>query len=326
MMNRRHLIQGGAGAIALTAMGRSMAQTFPSGPVAVVLPLQVGTASDVAVRQFAQRMAPKLGAPMVVENVVGAAGLIGLERFSKTKPDGQTLAAFNNSILSILPHLQASKIKFDTRKEFLPIIGIANIPTFFGVTKSSPFKNIKEVIAFAKANPGKLDYSSGGIGSPQHLATEMLSAYADIKLTHVPYKGASQAALGLASGEVGLMSIALSIAQPFLPSEKVRLIGYCGAKRHPQFADVPTLQEQGVKDYEYASWIGLFAHKNTSQATLDILRRHAAVAASERELHTQLISSGMEPWVRTPDQLKKIVDDEYARWGSVIKIAKIQSE
>ena len=324
-MNRRHLMQGGAGAVTLTALGHSMAQTFPSGPIAVVLPLQVGTASDVAVRQFTQRMAPKLGAAMVVENVVGAAGLIGMERFSNTKADGQTLGAFNNSILAILPHLQASKMKFDTRKEFLPIVGIANIPTFFGVPKASPFKDIKDVIAYAKANPNKLNYSSGGIGSPQHLATEMLSAYTGIKLTHVPYKGATQAALGLASGEVDLMSIALSIAQPFLPSEKVRLIGYCGVTRHPQFGDVPSLQERGVKGYEYASWIGLFAHKNTPPEVVDVLRRHAAVAASERELHTQLIVSGMEPWVRTPDQLKKVVDEDYARWSSVIKVANIQS-
>ena len=324
-MNRRHLMQGGASAITLTAFGRSMAQTFPSGPIAVVLPLQVGTASDVAVRQFVQRLSPKLGAPMVVENVVGAAGLMGMERFSNTKAYGQTLAAFNNSILAILPHLQASKMKFDTRTEFLPIVGIANIPTFFGVPKSSPFKDIKDVIAHAKANPDKLTYSSGGVGSPQHLATEMLSAYTGIKLTHVPYKGASQAALGLASGEVDLMSIALSIAQPFLPNERVRLIGYCGAKRHPQFGDVPTLQEKGVKDYEYSSWIGLFAHKNTPQGAVDILRQHAAVAASEKDLHIQLITSGMEPWVRTPDQLKKIVEEDYARWSSIIKNAKIQS-
>ena len=324
-MNRRHLIQSGASAIALTALGRSMAQTFPNGPVTVLMPLQVGTASDVAVRQFVQRMSPKLGAAMVVENVVGAAGLIGMERFSNAKADGQTLAAFNNSILAILPHLQASKIKFDTRTEFLPIVGIANIPTFFGVPKSSAFKDIKEVIAYAKANPDKLTYSSGGIGSPQHLATEMLSAYTGIKLTHVPYKGATQAALGLASGEVDLMSIALSIAQPFLPNERVRLLGYCGAKRHPQFGDVPTLQERGVKDYEYSSWIGLFAHKNTPQATADLLRRHAATAANERELQTQLIASGMEPWVRTPDQLQKIVNEDYARWSSIIKTSKIQS-
>ena len=324
-MNRRHLIQSGAIAITLASLDNSFAQTFPNGPVSIMLPLQAGTASDVAVRQFVQRMSPKLGAAMVVENVVGAAGLVGLERFSNSRPDGQTLAAFNNSILAILPHLQASKMKVDTRKEFLPIIGIANIPTFFGVKKGSPFKDIKEEIAYAKANPDKLTYSSGGVGSPQHLATEMLSAYAGIKLTHVPYKGASQAALGLASGEVDLMSIALSIAQPFLQSERVRLLAYCGTKRHPQFGDLPTLQERGVKDYEYASWIGLFAHKNTPASTVDLLRRHAVATASERELHTQLIASGMEPWVRTPDQLQKVVEEDYARWSSVIKIANIQA-
>jgi tripartite-type tricarboxylate transporter receptor subunit TctC len=324
-MDRRQIIHAAAGALALGAVGRSAAQAYPSGPITVVLPLQAGSASDVAVRQMAERLGPKLGAPLVVENVVGAAGLIGLERLSKVKADGQTIAALNNSIVSILPHLQPARMKLDTRKDFVPIAGIANIPTFLGVKRGSPFKNVKDLVAFAKQNPDKLMYSSGGIGSPQHLASEMLSAYTGAKLLHVPYKGASQAALGLAAGEVDVMTIALSLALPFLADGRVELIGYCGPKRHAQFGDLPTLQEQGVKDYDYSSWIGLFAPAAIPAAALSTLRSHAAAAAAERTLHTQLIRAGMEPWERSPDQLQRVLEDDYSRWARIVKTANVQA-
>ena len=324
-MDRRQLIRTTASALALGAVGRSAAQAYPAGPITVVLPLQAGSASDVAVRQMAERLGPRLGAPLVVENVVGAACLIGLERLSKAKADGQTIAALNNSIVSILPHLQPAKMKLDTRKDVVPIAGIANIPTFLGVRKGSPFKNVKDLVAFARQNPDKLTYASGGVGSPQHMASEMLAAYTGAKLLHVPYKGASQAALGLAAGEVDVMTIALSLALPFLADGRVELIGYCGPKRHAQFGELPTLQEQGVKDYDYSSWIGLFAPSATPAAALGTLRGHAAAAAAERALHTQLIRSGMEPWERSPEQLQRALEDDYARWARIVKTANIQA-
>ena len=190
-------MRAGAGALALVTLGSARAQGYPAGPVTVVLPPQAGSASDVAVRHMAERLGPLLGAPLVVENVAGAAGLIGLDRLAKARPDGQTLAALNNSVVAILPRLQPGTMKVDTRKDFLPIAGIANIPTFLGVKHGSPVKNAKELVAYAKQNPEKLLYASGGVGSPQHLASEMFSAYTSARFTHVPYKGASQAALGL---------------------------------------------------------------------------------------------------------------------------------
>ena len=324
-MHRRHLVLSGAAWVAAGLAGPARAQTYPAGPITVVLPLQAGSASDAAVRQLAERMAPKIGAPMVVENVTGAAGLLGLDRFAKARADGQTIAALNNSIVAILPHLQPGKMKLDTRRDVVPIAGIANIPTFLAVKKDSPFKSVKDVVAFARKNPEKLMYSSGGIGSPQHLATEMFAAYTGIKLLHVPYKGASQAALGLAAGEVDVMTIALSLALPFLPERRVELIGYCGPRRHPQFGELPTLQEQGVKDYDYSSWIALFAPKDTPAGVVEALRRHALAAAADRTLHTQLIRTGMEPWERDPMQLRRALEEDYLRWEKVIKSANIQA-
>ena len=224
-MNRRHLLSSGTAALLAGLSMPAWAQKYPGGPVSIVLPLQAGSASDVAVRHMAERLATRLGGGFVVENVAAAAGLVGLEKLSRAKADGQTVAALNNSIMTILPHLQAKNMKVDTRKDFVPVAGIANIPTFFAVPANSPVRNIQDLVKLAKSEPKRINYSSGGVGSPQHLATEMFTAYTGSQLTHVPYRGASQAALAVATGEVQLMSMALSLAQPFLQDNRVRLIG-----------------------------------------------------------------------------------------------------
>lgn len=323
MMQRRHVLAwGGAGALGLLGSGTAQAQAYPGGPITLVLPLQAGTASDVAVRHMAERLGQRMaGNSFVVENVAAAAGLVGLERLSRVRPDGRTVAALNNSIMTILPHLQAKNIKVDTRRDLVPVAGIANIPTFFAVPGSSNIKTIADLIKTAKTE--RVTYSSGGIGSPQHMATEMFNAYTGSKLEHVPYRGASQAALAVATGEVQVMSMALSLAQPFLSDQRVRLIGYCGSERHAQFRELPTLQEAGVKNYDYSSWIALFLPRDVPQDALAELRRQAQTIALERDFQVQLIRSGLEPWARNEQQLARIVEQDYVRWDKIIRDANI---
>ncbi len=325
-MNRRELLSSGVGVfLGSVTAASAWAQKYPNGSVTIVLPLQAGSASDVAVRHMAERLGARLGSGFVIENVAAAAGLVGLERLSRAKTDGQTVAALNNSIMTILPHLQGKNLKVDTRKDFVPVAGIANIPTFFAVPAASSIRTIQDLVKLAKSEPNRITYSSGGVGSPQHMATEMFKSYTGTQLVHVPYRGASQAALAVASSEVQVMSMALSLAQPFLPDNKVRLIGYCGTERHAQFRDIPTLQEQGVKNYDYSSWIGLFLHKDVPQDVLAVLRREAQAIANDRDFQLQLIRSGLEPWPRNADQLVKIVEGDFQRWKKIIQDAKIQS-
>jgi len=175
------------------------AQEYPEKPVQIVLPLQVGSASDIAVRVFAERLGEGLKQPFVVENVTGAAGLIGAERLAKSRPDGYTLAALNSSILTILPNIQRERVKFNPFEDFVPIHGIANIPTLLGVNEALPVRNVRELIEHAKAKPGELNYATGGPGSPQHLAGEMFMAMSGTRMTQVPYKGATAAAAGRAT-------------------------------------------------------------------------------------------------------------------------------
>jgi tripartite-type tricarboxylate transporter receptor subunit TctC len=324
-MQRRSLIRAGAAGLGSAVLGRSVyAQQYPNGTVTVVLPLQAGSASDAAIRHLSERLALSLKSGVVVENIAAAAGVVGLDRLSRAKPDGQTLAALNNSIVAILPHLQPQNVKVDTRKDFVPITGIANIPTFFAVGKQSPIKNIHDLIARARKDPDRITYASGGVGSPQHLATEMFKSYSGARLVHVPYRGASQATVALVAGEVDLMSMALPLAQPFLSDSRVRLIGYCGSERHPQFREIPTLAEQGVARYDYSTWISLFAHKDVSPDVVAILRKESAVIVNDKAFQVKLISSGMDPWPRNADQLGKIVAEDYVKWQKVIAEAKIQ--
>ncbi|WP_425257281.1 Bug family tripartite tricarboxylate transporter substrate binding protein [Rubrivivax sp. RP6-9] len=323
-MRRRSLVgAGAAGVLGALAGLPARAQKYPDGPVTVILPLQAGSASDVALRHMTERLGQRLGGAFVVENVAAAAGLVGLERLARARPDGRTVAALNNSILTILPHLQASKMKGEPRRDYLPIAGVANIPTFFAVPAASPVRTVQDLVQ--RARRGRVTYSSGGVGSPQHLATEMFNAYTGVKLDHVPYRGASQAALAVASGEVDVMSMALSLAQPFLQDQRVRLIGFCGGERHGLFRDVPTLQEQGVKNYDYSSWLGLFLHKDAPAEVLQALRSTAQAVAGDREFQVQLIRSGLDPWVRSPEQLALVVDQDFQRWKQIIQDAGIPS-
>lgn len=290
----------------------------------IVLPLQVGSASDVAVRMFAERLGEGVKQPFVVENVTGAAGLIGADRVAKSRPDGYTLAALNNSILTILPNIQRERVKFNPFDDFVPVHGIANIPTLLSVHESVPVRNVAELVALAKRKPGELNYATGGPGSPQHLAGEMFMAMSGVRMTQVPYKGATAATAGLAGGQTQVMFIAHSLALPFLPSGKIRPIAFAGSKRSPAFPDLPTVAEAGVPGYDYSSWIALFAPKGTPPAVLARLRSESAKAVPG--LKDRLEKSGLELWAVPPSELPGVIKEDHARWARVVREANIKAE
>jgi tripartite-type tricarboxylate transporter receptor subunit TctC len=299
---------------------------YPSKPVRVVLPLQAGSAADIAVRLFAERMGEALGRPLVVENVSGVGGLIGANRVVSETADGYTLAALNMTILAILPHMQASQVKFDPLKDFEPIYGIATIPTLLGVSAALPVGSVRQLIELAKAKPGELNYSSGGPGSPQHLAAEMFQSMTGTRLTHVPYKGATSAAADLAAGRVQVMFIAHSLAIPFLPEKRIKLIAFTGSKRGASFPDLPTVDESGVPGYEYSSWAAIYALKGTPAPIVARLRQAAAKALAAPGLPEQLAKSGLEIWATPPEQLAQVLRSDYARWQKVVRDAGLSEK
>jgi tripartite-type tricarboxylate transporter receptor subunit TctC len=315
----------GVGASALTLSHPIAAQdVYPSRAIVSILPLQAGSASDVAVRFVTEKLGPTLGQNIVIENVTGAAGLVGAERAAKSTPDGYTLAALNNSILTIMPNILKKKLAFDPMADFLPIGGISTIPTFLGVHKDVPVKTYAEFKAYLAANEGKVNYASGGPGSPQHLATEMFMAMTGLKMTQVAYRGASAAATDLAGGHVQAMFIALSLALPFLQGDaKVRLLAFAGPERHPDYPDVPTLNEQGVTGYDYSSWIALFALKGTPEPIVAKLRGELAKVLVDPELAARMRKVGLGPWFKSPGDVSKAISEDDARWKDVVKTANI---
>ena len=310
-------------AFALTAHAQ---EPYPVKPIQVVLPLQAASASDIAVRIVAEKMAEILAQGVVVENVPGVGGLIGANRVAVARADGYTLAALNNSILTILPHMQRGQTKFDSFADFVPVRGFANIPTYVGVPKDSPFSSVQALVAHARAKPGELNYSTGGPGSPQHLATEMFQHMAGVKLTHVPYKGATAAAADLAAGRVQLMFISHSLALPFLPNEHVKLLAFAGAERSKAYPALPTLAESAVPGYDYSSWIALFALKGTPPAALAKLRDAAEQAMRTPGLAERFEKSGLEIWDQPPERLATVMREDWARWDKVVKSAKLAAE
>jgi len=304
----------------------ALAQSYPEKPINVILPLQAGSASDVAVRIVAERMAQSMKQGMVIENVTGASGLIGTERLVKARPDGYTLAALNNSILTILPNIQKDKVKFDPHADFIPLGGLANIPTLLGVSGELSIKSVKELIDLARAKPGSLNYASGGPGSPQHLATEMFMAMTGVKLTHIPYKGATQAAAGLAGAQVQVMFIAHSLALPFLDSGKVRPIAFAGGERSASFPNLATVAESGVPGYDYSSWIALFAPRGTPADAVARLRREVQAATAIAEVRERMAKSGLELWAVNAERLPQVIRDDFARWEKVVKTGNIKAE
>jgi tripartite-type tricarboxylate transporter receptor subunit TctC len=312
--------------VGLLVLRSVFSQEYPEKAVQVVLPLQVGSASDIAVRVVAERMGEALRQPLVVENVTGAAGLIGAERVAKARPDGYTLAALNNSILTILPNIQRERVKFSPFDDFVPIYGFATIPTSLGVHESVPVKSVRELVALAKAKPGELNYATGGPGSPQHLAGEMFMAMAGIRMTQIPYKGATAAAAGLAGGQTQVMFISHTIALPYVPSGKVRLIAFAGSKRSAAFPDLPTLAEAGVPGYDYSSWIALFAPKGTPAPIVTKLRTEAARALATSGIKERMEKSGLELWPTPPEELAAVMREDNARWVRVVRDANIKAD
>jgi len=217
-------------------------------------------------------------------------------------------------------------VKFNPFEDFVPIHGIANIPTLLGVHEGVPARSVKELLSLLKAKPGDFNYATGGPGSPQHLAGEMFMALAGVKMTQIPYKGATAAAAGLAAGQTQVMFIAHSLALPYLPSGKVRAIAFAGGKRSAAFPDLPTVAESGVPGFDYSSWIALFAPKGTPAAVLGRLRTESSRVLANPALKERLEKSGLELWAIPADDLVSIVRDDHARWAKVVREANIKAE
>ena len=308
----------GAAAIAAPVMAQ---QNYPAKTVRMILPFAPGGPSDIIGRTLAGKLTEQLGQPVVVDNRAGAGGNLGMELGAKAPADGYTIT-LTSPTMAISPSLY-KKLAFDPQKDFAPISMVANIPNIMVVHLSVPAKTLKEFIQLARTSPGKLNFGSSGAGSTTHLSSEILSSLAGLKMVHVPYKGQGLALVGLLSGQVDMMILAVPSVLPMIQSNKVRAIAALSAKRLATVPQVPTTGESGVNNFEVSVWFGMLAPAATPRDIVNRLNQELAKALASPDIRERFASGGIEPLTSTPEQFAAFARAEAVRYAKVIKDANI---
>lgn len=314
---RRQFLQLAAGAAVLPVASRmASAQAYPSRPVRLVIGYTPGGSADLTARLMGQWLSEKLGQSFVIENRPGGGTNIATEQVLRATPDGYTLllVAPANAINATL----YEKLPFDFMKEMEPIAGIIRFPNVVVVHPSLPIKTIPELIAYAKANPGKLNYGSGGNGSSSHLAMELFKSMAEIRMDHIPYKGTGPLITDMLAGQVGLTIASAVPLAPQVRSGKLRGLGVTGPKRSPAFPTIPAIAET-VKGYEVINWFGIFAPAGTPKALTARINAVLNEALHAPELVKMLQAQGADAVGGTSEEFERIVRADYAKWGRVVK-------
>jgi tripartite-type tricarboxylate transporter receptor subunit TctC len=309
-------------AIAPLASGQ---QGYPNKPIRMIVPLAAASAVDNAARIVTTKMSANMGQQIVIENMPGAAGQIGADRVAKAPPDGYTLGGFNDSIMTMLPNMGA-KLPWDILKDFEPVSLVATIEWGLVANNDSPIRSAADLIAAAKANPGKVDFGSGGNGSPQHIAMALFASSAGITLTHVPYKGASQAALGVAAGEVPVAFQGLATVTGLVRGGKARLIGVTTPAPLAEFPGVPTVASSGLPGFQFNSWFTVMAPAGTPKEIVARLNAEIRKALADPEVRDRLRDQGLTVRGTSPDELAAATREQLARYGRLIREAGIKGE
>ncbi len=308
----------------LAAPNVAMAQAYPAKPIRFILPFPPGGPTDILGRAIAHKLAEQLGQPVVPDNRPGATSNIGLELASKAPPDGYTIVLAGPP-LAISPSLY-SKLAYDAQKDLAPITLVAEMQNVMAVHNSVPAKNLKEFIQLARRNPGKLNFSSSGAGSTNHLASELLKGTFKLSMVHVPYKGNAAALLALTSGEVDFGTYAVPPAIPIIQAKRIRPLAVLTEKRIPAIPEVLTAKEAGVDDFVVPIWYGMLAPAGTPRAIIDRLNSELHKALASADLKERLANAGVEPATNTPEQFAAFIKAEIARYAKVIKTAGIKVE
>ena len=325
----RHALPRVAGAVlAVIVLGALLstagAQGFPSKPVKIVVPTGAGGITDIIARIVAHKLTETWGQQVIVDNRPGAGGMIGSDAVAKAAPDGHTLLMVFPSH-PVNPSLYA-KLPYDTVKDFAPVTMVTTVTLALIVNPAVPAKSVPELVALAKAQPGKLNYGAVGTGSLGHLAAEVFKSTTGVNLVHVPYKGAPQAAASLLSNETQLFFDALITAIPQVKAGKVRVLAVTSPRRHPSMPDVPAMAEAGVAGYDVTGWNGILAPAGTPREI--VAKLHADIVRVLRmpDVRERLSAQGADPVGNTPEEFGAIIRHDVAKWAKVVKDAGIKVE
>ena len=316
-MKKRLWIHLAAVALAVALPGMAAAQAWPSKPVKIVVPFAAGGATDVVARLLAQKLSDAWGQSVVVENRAGAGGNIGADVVAKSPPDGYTLLMTSGSIVTANPHMYKT-MPFDAARDLVGITNVATGPQVIAVSNGVPAKDLKEFIAYAKANPGKVNFGSAGIGTQTHLAAENFAFSAGVDLIHVPYKGESAALTDLMGGQIQMVTPNAGAAVGLIQQGKIRAFAVTSKERMPQLPDVPAAAEV-IPGFENAGWFGLMAPAGTPRDVIEKIARDSAKILHSDEFKAKLAQQGMVPVGNSPAEFAAAIKDESARWAKVIK-------
>ncbi|HEV7393831.1 MAG TPA: tripartite tricarboxylate transporter substrate binding protein [Burkholderiales bacterium] len=303
--------------------GAAIAQTFPAKTIRLILPFPPGGPSDILGRAVAQKLTEQMGQTVITDNRAGAGGNLGLELTAKAPPDGYTLV-LSSPLVALSPSLY-SKLNYE-QKDLAPVSLVALIQNVVLVHPSVPAKSLKDLVQIARASPGKLNYGSGGVGTTTHLAPELFMSMTKTKLVHVPYKGSGLALLGLISGQVDVLVMAVPAAAAQVDAGKARALAIVSEKRATPLPNVPTAKEAGFENFVVDIWYGILAPSGTPQNVVSRLNTELNKALASAELKEKLLGAGIQPTGGTPEQFASFIRSETARYAKVIKDAGIKPE
>lgn len=309
---------------ALLICATALAQDYPSKPIRFIVPYAPGGSSDVLARTLGQKLAESLGQPLVVDNRPGAGSMVGTEVLARSAPDGYTI------ILSDMPHTIVpslnSRVPYDPVRDFSPISTIGVSPMFLFVHPAFEARSVKDLVALARAQPGRLPIASGGTGATTHLVAELLQASAGIKLVHVPYKGAGPAIADVVAGQVPITFTSMATAAPHVKAGKLRVLGVTSNKRLAAFPEVPTFEESGLSGLSFEHWWGVIAPAKTPPAVVAKLHGEIARALAAPDVRERFTNLAVEPRTNSPEAFRALIESDLARWAKVVRDAGIKPE
>ena len=305
----------GAGLLGGTS---ALAQAYPTKPVTIIVPFAAGGTTDILARIIGQALTAELGQSVVVDNRAGAGGNIGGQAAAKAAPDGHTLFMGTVGTHAINASLY-KKMPFDPVKDFAPLTRVANVPNLLVANPAQPYKSVKDLIAYAKANPGKVNFGSSGNGSSIHLSGELFKSLAKVDMQHVPYKGSAPAVTDLLGNQIGIMFDNMPSAIQHVRSGKLVPLAVTTAKRSPELPNVPTIAEAGVPGYEATSWFGMFAPAGTPAPVLAKLNAAIVKVLGQPDVKKKINEQGAEDYSETPEQFAAFIQAESVKWGKVVK-------
>ncbi len=318
-------IKAGIATLALLAAGQAAAQSYPNKGILMVVPLPTASATDVVMRIVTQKMGENLGQQITIENIPGAAGMLGGEKVSRGAPDGYTIGGFSDAVVNGVPLLYPN-VPYDPFTSFAPV-GLTAWVTFVMIAHPSlPVKTARDFVTLAKAQQEPMDYASGGNGSPMHLAMEVFKSMTGVKLNHIPYRASTAGVLDVTAGRIPVMITSLAPVLETIRAGKLRALGIASLQRSPLLPDVPTVSESGVKGFTYATWQAIYAPRNTPRTIIDRLNAEMVKAVNDPAVKDRLIKSALEPATSTPEQLAAQTRSGYDKIAKIIKDAGIRAD